>query len=173
MSYRLSFLLIASALAQHAFAVTPQQIQIDLAKTLSRSSEVILTTNPSNSTEFTQRWTIYSKSRPDFDVAVKPATVEDVQKIVQYATKNSLSFLATGGGNGYSTSLSSLNCALNIDLGKFRRLIVDTDSSTMTVGASTTFADMFDPLYAAGKQFRKFRVHTYRYKGEIDRVYSI
>lgn len=152
-----SIVLVTFTLAQHALAVTSQQIHIDLAKTLSSGSEVVLTTDPSYATSFTQRWTVYSKAEPSYDIAVKPATATDVQKIIQYATMNNVSFLATGGGHGYSTSLSGVKGALNIDLSKFRKVTVDAAANTMTVGAATIFADMLDPLYAAGKQMRKFQ----------------
>ncbi|EUC35506.1 hypothetical protein COCCADRAFT_35010 [Bipolaris zeicola 26-R-13] len=147
-----SLAFITFTLAQHAHAVTSQQIHIDLAKTLSSGSEVVSTTDPSYATGFTQRWTVYSKAAPAYDIAVKPATATDVQKIIQYATKNSVPFLATGGGHGYTTSLSGVKGALNIDLSKFRKVVVDASANTMTIGAATIFADMLDPLYAAGKQ---------------------
>ena len=150
-----SFVLIASTLAQHVLAVTSQQIHADLAKSLSSGSEVILTSDPSYQTDFTQRWTIYSKADPAYTIAAKPATVKDVQKIIQYASKNKVPFLATGGGHGYTTSLSRLRDALNIDMSNFRKANVDAAASTMTIGAATIFADMYDPLYAAGKQMRK------------------
>lgn len=143
-------------LVQHGLAITSQQIHIDLANTLSSGSEVVLTTDPSYTTDFTQRWTVYSKAEPAYDAAVKPVTATDIQKIIQYATKKNVPFLATGGGHGYSTSLSGVKGALNIDLSKFRNVAVNASANTMTVGAATIFADMLDPLYAAGKQMRKF-----------------
>ncbi|KAF5846305.1 hypothetical protein GGP41_003702 [Bipolaris sorokiniana] len=139
-------------LVQHGLAITSQQIHIDLANTLSSGSEVVLTTDPSYTTDFTQRWTVYSKAEPAYDAAVKPVTATDIQKIIQYATKKNVPFLATGGGHGYSTSLSGVKGALNIDLSKFRNVAVNASANTMTVGAATIFADMLDPLYAAGKQ---------------------
>jgi FAD/FMN-containing dehydrogenase len=153
-----SLVLLTSTLAHHALAVTSQQIRIDLAKTLSSGTEVVLTTDRSYQTDFTQRWTIYSKADPAYNVAAKPATIKDVQKIVQYATKNQVPFLATGGGHGYTTSLSGLNGALNIDLSKFKKVAVDASTNTMTVGASSIFADMLDPLFAAGKQMRELQL---------------
>ena len=156
MTFLASLLFITSTLAQHAFAVTPQQIHADLANVLSRESEVVFTTDPSYSTNFTQRWTVYSGADPTYTIAAKPATIKDVQTIVQYAAQNNVPFLATGGGHGYSTSLSGLKGALDVDLSKFRKVAVDVSTTTMTVGAATIFADMYDPLSAAGKQMREF-----------------
>ncbi|USP81916.1 hypothetical protein yc1106_09190 [Curvularia clavata] len=153
MTLLLSFLFTASTFAQYALTATPQQIQADLTRILSHESDVVLTTDPSYQTNFTPRWTVYSKSRPAFNVAAKPATARDIQQIVRYATENNISFLATGGGDGYSTSLSGLTSALNVDLGNFKNVAVNASTNTMTVGAATIFADIFDPLYAAGKQF--------------------
>jgi hypothetical protein len=160
MAFLASIVSILSILVHHAHAVTSQQIQTDLARILSSSSEVLVTSNLSYPTDFTQRWTIYADARPTYSVAVKPSTVKDVQKIVHYAAKNKVSFLATGGGHRYSTTLSSVRHALNIDLDHFRRVIVDASANTMTVGAASIFADMYDPLYAAGKQMREFGYTT-------------
>jgi hypothetical protein len=159
MTFFVSIVSVLSILVQHALAVTSQQIQIDLARTLSSGSEVIITSDPSYRTDFTQRWTIYADAHPTYSVAARPSTVKDVQKIVQYAAKNKVSFLVTGGGHGYSTTLSSVKNALDIDLRNFRKVVVDASTNTMTVGAASIFADMYDPLYAAGKQLREFE-HT-------------
>ena len=156
MTFLASVLFITSTLAQHAYAVASQQIQADLINTLSRGSEVVFTTDHSYSTNFTQRWSIYSECDPTYNVAAKPATTKDVQTIVKYAAQNNVPFLATGGGHGYSTSLSGLKGALNVDLSKFRKVSVNGSANTLTVGAAAIFADMYNPLYAAGKQMRGF-----------------
>jgi hypothetical protein len=159
MAFLGSILFVLSIVTQHVLAVTSQQIQADLSKSLSSGSEIVLTSNPSYPTNFTQRWTIYSNANPTYSVAAKPATVKDVQKIIQYAARNKVSFLATGGGHGYSTTLSGVKNALNIDLSNFRKVAVDASANTMTIGAATIFADVYDPLYAAGKQIREFQTH--------------
>jgi FAD/FMN-containing dehydrogenase len=74
---------------------------------------------------------------------------------LQYASKNKVSLLATGGGHGYTTTLGGLKNALNVDLSNFKKVEVDASANTMVIGAATTFADMYDPLYAAGKMMRK------------------
>jgi hypothetical protein len=159
MAFLGSILFVLSIVTQHVLAVTSQQIQVDLSKSLSSGSEIVLTSNPSYPTNFTQRWTIYSNANPTYSVAAKPATVKDVQRIIQYAARNKVSFLATGGGHGYSTTLSGVKKALNIDLSNFRKVAVDASANTMTIGAATIFADVYDPLYAAGKQIREFQTH--------------
>ncbi|KAI4696044.1 uncharacterized protein J4E88_000216 [Alternaria novae-zelandiae] len=146
-----SFVLVTSVLARQVVAVTTQQIETDLSSNLSNRSHVILTTDSSYPTELTQRWSIYDKAEPTYAVAAKPATARDVQTILRYATKNKVPLLATGGGHGYSTTLSGLHNALDVDLRNFKKIKVDASTNTMVVGAGSTFHDMFDPLYAAGK----------------------
>jgi FAD/FMN-containing dehydrogenase len=155
MALFVSLVSVLSILAQRVLTVISQQIQIDLAKTLSSGSEVVVTSDPSYRTNVTQRWTIYAGTYPTCSVAAKPSTVEEVQKLVQFATQNNFSLFATGGGHGYFTTLSSVKDALNIDPSNFRKVGIDASSNTMTVGAASIFADMYDPLYAAGKQMRK------------------
>lgn len=161
MDFLASFVLVTSVLAQQVLAVTTQQIQTDLSSNLSNRSQVILTTDSSYPTDFTQRWSIYTKAEPAYAVAAKPATVGDVQTILRYATKNKVPLLATGGGHGYSTTLSGLHNALDVDLSNFKKIKVDASTNTMVVGAGSKFHDMFDPLYAAGKMMRKSP--TYRH----------
>ncbi|KAI4954153.1 hypothetical protein J4E91_001863 [Alternaria rosae] len=151
MDFLASFVLVTSVLAQQVLAVTTQQIQTDLSSNLSNGSQVILTTDSSYPTDFTQRWSIYTKAEPAYAVAAKPTTVGDVQTILRYATKNKVPLLATGGGHGYSTTLSGLHNALDVDLSNFKKIKVDASTNTMVVGAGSKFHDMFDPLYAAGK----------------------
>jgi len=150
-----SFVLITSVLARQVLAVTTQQVVTDLSSNLSNGSQVVFTTDSSYSTDFTQRWSIYDKAEPAYAVAAKPATARDLQTILRYAIKNKVPLLATGGGHGYSTTLSGLHNALDVDLRNFKKIKVDASTNTMVVGAGSTFHDMFDPLYAAGKMMRK------------------
>ena len=150
-----SFALIAFVLSRQVVAVTTQQIQTDLSSHLSNGSQVIFTTDASYPTDFTQRWSVYTKAEPVYAVAAKPATARDLQTILRYATENKIPLLATGGGHGYSTTLSGLHNALDVDLSNFKRIEVDASTNTMVVGAGSTFQDMLDPLYAAGKMMRR------------------
>ncbi len=155
MNFLVHILCTLSIAALPCWAKTPQEIQADLSGQLSSGSETILTGNGTYSTDFTQRWTIYFEAEPTYSVAAKPATIEDVQAIVQYAARNNVSFMATGGGHGYSTTLSGVQDALDVDLGNFKSVSVDAYANTMTVGGATIFADIYDPLYNAGKQIRE------------------
>lgn len=140
-----------------ALAKTAEQIRNDLQALLSSSSKVVLTGSPDYaSSNFTQRWTLYEPALPTYNVAAKPATVQDVQKIVVYASANRVPFMATGGGHGYSSTLSSAKDALDVDLSNFKGVIVDPGANTVTIGGATTYRQIYDPLYNAGKQIREF-----------------
>jgi FAD/FMN-containing dehydrogenase len=59
-----------------------------------------------------------------------------------------------GGGHGYTTSYDALDYGLEIDLSAFNRVSVDAHRNRMTIGGGVRFRDIFDPLYAAGKEIR-------------------
>ena len=74
---------------------------------------------------------------------------------VNLCVSNNIPFLATGGGHGYSTSFGELENGIQLDLGGFKTVEVDKEASTLTVGGAVTFQDVYEPLYAAGKEIRK------------------
>lgn len=73
------------------------------------------------------------------------------------AQGHNVSFLATGGGHGYSASYAMTGChqALEIDLSNFQKIAVDADQNTLTVGPGVRIHQIMDPVYQAGKEFRK------------------
>lgn len=73
---------------------------------------------------------------------------------VQLCSANSVPFLATGGGHGYSTSFGKLKNGLELDMGGFRDVKVDKAAKTLTVGGAVTFGDVYEPLYDAGLEIR-------------------
>ena len=64
-------------------------------------------------------------------------------------------FLATGGGHGYTWSLGQLQNAIQIDLGNFQTVEIDTAANTMTVGGAVRIGNVTHDLLAVGKEFRK------------------
>ncbi|KAL2810523.1 hypothetical protein BJX63DRAFT_422986 [Aspergillus granulosus] len=102
--------------------------------------------------EVQQRWTDYQA--PTYIGAIQPATVEDVQNIVKVATANNIPFLATGAGHGVSTGFDRLDNGLDIDLSKFRYAVLDETGYHLTVGGATKFLEIWDVLYAAGKELQ-------------------
>lgn len=156
MTFLVFFVGTLSFAIQHVLCVSPQQMETYLAASLSASSKVVLTSSAAFAENFTQRWTIYSLANPSYSIAAKPDTIQDLQIIVKYATENKMGILATGGGHGYSTALAGARQALDVDLGSFKHVSVNASANTMAVGGANIFADIYDPLYTAGKQFRKF-----------------
>jgi FAD/FMN-containing dehydrogenase len=73
---------------------------------------------------------------------------------VNYASANNISFLAQGGGHGYSVTFGALQNGLAIDLSSFNNVSVNAAENTMTIGGGVRFRDVFEPLYAAGKEIR-------------------
>lgn len=75
---------------------------------------------------------------------------------IKYALENDVAFMGTGGGHGYTTTTSSLENGVNVDLGAFDSISIDTSASTMTIGGAVTFGDILDPVHAAGKEIRPY-----------------
>ncbi|KAL2130834.1 hypothetical protein VTI74DRAFT_5877 [Chaetomium olivicolor] len=89
-----------------AQALSPGQIVHDLQGLLSVGSEVMLTSDAAYAHDFTSR---FSESHsPQYVVGAKPKLVSDVQKVIRYASKHKVPFLATGGGHGYTWSVGRL-----------------------------------------------------------------
>ncbi|KAL4908421.1 hypothetical protein BDW74DRAFT_175103 [Aspergillus multicolor] len=105
-----------------------------------------------NWTQTPQRWTIFEALT--FAAALKPASVEDLSKIVLYASDSNIPFLATGRGHGYSTSFGALNDGLKIDLGFFSKTVVNAEENTLTIGGSVSFGDIMRPLSDAEKEIQ-------------------
>ncbi|KAH9890257.1 hypothetical protein F4778DRAFT_378444 [Xylariomycetidae sp. FL2044] len=106
---------------------------------------------PDDNEEFvarTQRWTIFQP--PAYTVVISPGTETDVMQAVELARSNNLSFLATGGRHGYTTTLGALQGGVAIDLSQLRSVDVNASTATMTVGGGVLFSDIMDPLYDAG-----------------------
>ncbi|OJJ67836.1 hypothetical protein ASPBRDRAFT_68573 [Aspergillus brasiliensis CBS 101740] len=101
-------------------------------------------------TNETQRWTLHDS--PTYLAAVKPATERDAQKLVAFAAKSNISFLATGGAHGFTTSYGTLQNGIMLDLSNFRNVSVDAAANTMRIGAAVRFGDVYEPLYNAGKE---------------------
>ncbi|KAL6230189.1 hypothetical protein BDW75DRAFT_223377 [Aspergillus navahoensis] len=97
-----------------------------------------------------QRWTNYLA--PSYIGAIKPSTVADVQNIVKIATQNNISFLATGAGHGVSAGFANLHDGIDIDLSNFRYAKLDETGYHLTIGGATKFLEIWDVLYAAGKE---------------------
>ncbi len=65
-------------------------------------------------------------------------------------------FLATGAGHGYSTSLGRLHGGIDLDLGAFDTVEVDSAAKTMTIGGSVRTDLVAKALQAAGMEIRRY-----------------
>jgi FAD/FMN-containing dehydrogenase len=73
---------------------------------------------------------------------------------------NNVSFLSTGGGHGYSVSLGQLQGGIDLDLGTFSTIQVDSTAQTMTVGGSVLADQIASALQAAGMEIRRHHAHS-------------
>ncbi|WYZ38371.1 hypothetical protein EsH8_III_000285 [Colletotrichum jinshuiense] len=117
---------------------------------LSPDARIILRDDQQWNTAVQQRWSVFSP--PTYLGAIKPATEQDVAAIVKIASANDIPFLATGAGHGASLTTGNLHGGIDIDLGNFNGVQVDATNSQVTIGGSTTFEQLYEPLYAAGKE---------------------
>ncbi|XXG96375.1 hypothetical protein Hte_002657 [Hypoxylon texense] len=124
-----------------------------LKSNLSPASQVVFA-NGTNLTDaaITQRWNAFDA--PSYILYAKPASNDDVKKIVDYTTEQNIPFLAIGGGSGYTNTTAAVKGGIGIDLGFFRDISVDAANNRMTVGGGVITGDIFDPLSAAGKELQ-------------------
>ncbi|KAI1170035.1 hypothetical protein F4777DRAFT_592257 [Nemania sp. FL0916] len=101
-------------------------------------------------TNATERWNVFRP--PTYVAVVRPGTENDAVAVVKLARSHGIPFLATGGRHGYGTTLGDLQNGLEIDLSQFNEVYINKTTATMTIGGGTTFADVMDPVYAAGFQ---------------------
>ncbi|PYI34812.1 FAD-binding domain-containing protein [Aspergillus indologenus CBS 114.80] len=79
---------------------------------------------------------------------------QDLITAVKLSTANNISFLATGGRHGYSTTFGNLQNGLALDLSPLDTVTVDAAAGTLTIGPGVTFGDVMDPVYEAGYQIQ-------------------
>ncbi|KAJ2980602.1 hypothetical protein NUW58_g6900 [Xylaria curta] len=134
-----------------------------------------------NSEQFvnaTLRWDIYAP--PTYAAAISPGTEADVVKAVQLATSHNISFLATSGRHGYTTTLAALHGGLAVDLSKLDSVIVNARTGNVVVGggalsvrlvtadaklievSATSNADLFWAIRGAGANFGVVTSATYQ-----------
>lgn len=171
MAATLTFALLSAV--RFVSALSPTSIETYLEDHLSSSAEVYLSSDPGYSANLTARWNGFEA--PSYVIGVKPATALDVSVIVsrsyrsllfvkrltldkkiKYAQQNGIAFMGTGGGHGYTVTTGAIKNGINIDLSGFDSVTVDKAASKMTIGGAVTFGEVFDPVFAAGKEIRKY-----------------
>lgn len=73
---------------------------------------------------------------------------------VRIATQNGIPFLATSAGHGTGRGYAKYQNTLNINLGNFNSVSIDTTNNRLTVGGGVTFGDVTTALYDVGKELR-------------------
>ncbi|KAL3250621.1 hypothetical protein ABHI18_011094 [Aspergillus niger] len=144
-------LLLLIALFFHCSALNGTQIAHDLQYVLSSGSRFYFPNDAAWDADTTQRFDTWHA--PTYIISIKPALVTDVQEVVRYASFHGIPFLATGGGHGYSGSLGALENGIELDLGYFNSVTIDTANNMMTVGGAVTFSGVEETCYRAGKAF--------------------
>ncbi|KAJ4359757.1 uncharacterized protein N0V89_000313 [Didymosphaeria variabile] len=89
---------------------------------------------------------------PNFVVVIEPATEEDVQKTVQYASTSGTPFLAVSGSHGWTKTLNNMPYGVQINMRKLNSITLDLGGKTATVGGGTLQWELNRALYAGNKQ---------------------
>jgi hypothetical protein len=74
---------------------------------------------------------------------------------VKFVTSQNISFLATGGRHGYTTTYKDLRDGLAIDLSRLNTLDINATAGTLTVGPGVTIGEVIGPLFDAGFDIRE------------------
>ncbi|KAH7303837.1 hypothetical protein B0I35DRAFT_446100 [Stachybotrys elegans] len=145
-------LLVLLISATYTVASDPsiEEMQLYFQENLSQGSETYVPYQSNYTAEITQPWNALNP--PTYRLAVKPAMTADLPIIIQYAGQHGIPFLARGAGHGFTTSTSVVTLGINIDLGFFNHVEIDAHNNLLRIGGSVTFGDVFDLLYAAGKE---------------------
>jgi FAD/FMN-containing dehydrogenase len=73
---------------------------------------------------------------------------------VKIASEKNLCILATDGGHSGTITSEILN-GIQVDLSLFKNVALSADASTLTVGGGVLFGEIYNTLYAAGKEIRE------------------
>ncbi|KAI1499786.1 hypothetical protein F5X99DRAFT_410706 [Biscogniauxia marginata] len=99
--------------------------------------------------EYVTRWSTYEA--PTFSLAFVPETTDELLQGMAYLSRNNMSYLAKGGGHGYSTTLAVDQNVVQINMENFRDVTVNSDN-TVTVGGGARMLDVVTALYDAGRE---------------------
>ncbi|KAH8673621.1 FAD-dependent oxygenase [Xylariales sp. PMI_506] len=89
---------------------------------------------------------------PNFAVVVEVATEGDVQETVKFANRNNITFLATTGLHGGTSTLGDIHQGINIWMRKMNSTTVAADGHSATFGGGILGLEVRDALWEAGKQ---------------------
>ncbi|KAI1250958.1 hypothetical protein MGN70_008019 [Eutypa lata] len=152
--FKIDVLLTASALISAGLnnlvsCTTPEEHAKALRDVLSPAAEVYL----QNTTQFEAvaiRWSVLEE--PTANIAVVPATEDDVVQTVKYAKKVDLPILAYNTAHAAITTLGRMDYGIEIYLGELSSVEIAQDNKTVTVGGGTPSKAVTDALWKEGKQ---------------------
>ncbi|KAK8091032.1 hypothetical protein PG994_000537 [Apiospora phragmitis] len=116
----------------------PQTVYDALSAVLSPGSEISLASDDTYQKDFTPRYNF--AQAPTYSIGVT------------YARDSNISILTTGRGHGYTTSLARVQGGINLDLGKFDSIHVDSGAKTMTIGGAVNGYQVATALQEAGME---------------------
>lgn len=143
---------MAAGLVLPAHVVSNASIEALFGPYLSTGTGIAASTDSNFSSVVTTRWTTWES--PQWTGAIKPETEDDVQEIVQIASANNISFLATNGGHGAGIGYGTIS-GIDINLDNLNSVSIDVANNELTIGAGVKIGDVIQPLYDAAKTVRE------------------
>ncbi|KAI5867524.1 hypothetical protein GGS23DRAFT_612666 [Durotheca rogersii] len=99
--------------------------------------------------QYVTRWSAYEA--PTFSLAFLPNSEEELSQGIAYLARRKMTYLAKGGGHGYSTTLGVDQDVVQVNMENFRNVTVHPDN-TVTVGGGARMLDVVTALYNAGRE---------------------
>ncbi|KAI1168332.1 hypothetical protein F5B18DRAFT_646862 [Nemania serpens] len=125
--------------------LTPELLQ-NLSNDLGPDVEILVDKNSSRFKELSKRWTDIDRETPG--AIVLPTSPSLIQKIVRWAHRSSVPFVAKSGGHSQWSTIGEHGIV--IDLGKYSSVSVDADAKTATLEGSVLSKDVAVALAAEG-----------------------
>ena len=118
-----------------------------LRKLFSHSKAEVRTPKDTGYKESIERWS--RAAEKPAGVAIVPTSAEEVSTALRYATEHNLDVAVKGGGHS-TAGASSTNGGMLIDLGRMRKVRVDTDKQQLHVQGGCLWGDVDDAGYKHG-----------------------
>lgn len=143
---------MSAQLNNSAGCLTPENHAKALREVLSPAAEIHLP----GSAEFdaaSTRWSVLEV--PTVNIAVVPATEDDVVETVKYANEVESPILAFNGAHGAITTLGRMDRGIEIYLSRLSSVEVDQEHRSATIGGGASTKGVIDALWEVGRQAGK------------------